>query len=1054
MASVGLAARHAKHDAPPPFEPALARALKWGKLWIVSRAGGGKGVEIRLLGELQVARDGRGIPLPASKKTRALLAYLAATAQPHSREKLCELLWPGPDDPRAALRWSLTKIRALLDDRTATRIVADRDRVELQPHGARIDLAEVRARLTSAPLELATDDLRDVAALFRGELLEGLDLADSYRFHEWLAAERESTRALRLKALGALIDRLAGDPELALRFARERVAIDPLSEPAHVAVVRLLAQLGNRRGALEQFDACSRILATELHAKPSPALLAARMMIQPATSPPAPISVAPPAPPPALPSVTPLLGRARECAAIASALATSSSPVLFFSGDPGIGKSRLLDELTARALSAGARVVRGRAYEAERVRPYGAWIDALRPIATGVSDDVLRADLAPLLPELGVPSASGDRTRLFDAVGRLLASLAPLVVILDDVQWLDEASAAQFHALARANLPGVVLACGARDGELPDNPQVLRLLRALGRDGRLDRFDLAPLDEDATTALARSVDPRVDVDRVRRESAGNPLFAIEVARALSSGAGAGEIPASLEGIIADRLARLDDAAREIVPWAAAFGHTFDLDVLARVTGLAAATLASGMEELERRGIVRALPGGAQYDFVHDLIRDGAYLRLSSPRRRLVHGQIARSLAASGYGDGSIAGDIAHHASLGGERELASRAYLAAGDRALRVFAHPDATRFADMGIDCAAHLPPDARIPLHIGLLRVKALSLPLSAERGPLATDLARAVSEAQGAGLHAEAAAGLHTLSILQNDAGDSDGARASTLRAVQIVQHADAQTKARQLCDTARCLALLEQEMPRAREMLREACAILGDDPRATLHFAWGQGLMNRFCGDVDEARTLIERAHRLARDAEDHWAACESLMELAQLELEVGDAPRALALCAELAPVAERMGEGSEVPVAEALDALARLAISDDGGARLERALARLREVDAKGMLAYALNFAAALDLARGDRAAARVRATEALQVAEVVGRSTQTVIARAVLGRAALADGDRPSAMRHLAALRDDVAAPLRVSARARAAALDLAAALGTPIEKGDHPWHT
>ena len=214
------------------------------------------------------------------------------------------------------------------------------------------------------------------------------------------------------------------------------------------------------------------------------------------------------------------------------------------------------------------------------------------------------------------------------------------------------------------------------------------------------------------------------------------------------------------------------------------------------------------------------------------------------------------------------------------------------------------------------------------------------------------------------------------------------------------------------------------------------------------------MNRFCGDVNEARTLIERAHRLARDAEDHWAACESLMELAQLELEVGDAPRALALCAELAPVAERMGEGSEVPVAEALDALARLAIGDDGGARLERALARLREVDAKGMLAYALNFAAALDLARGDRAAARVRATEALQVAEVVGRSTQTVIARAVLGRAALADGDRPSAMRHLAALRDDVAAPLRVSARARAAALDLAAALGTPIEKGDHPWHT
>jgi DNA-binding SARP family transcriptional activator len=147
-----------------------------------------KGVEIRLLGELEVARDGRVVPLPASKKTRALLAYLALTARPHLRQSLCELLWPGPDDPRAALRWSLTKIRPLVDERGTSRIVADRDRVEFEVAGARVDLADVRSCLASPPTDLETDALRDVAARFRGELLEGLDVPDAYRFQEWLTA--------------------------------------------------------------------------------------------------------------------------------------------------------------------------------------------------------------------------------------------------------------------------------------------------------------------------------------------------------------------------------------------------------------------------------------------------------------------------------------------------------------------------------------------------------------------------------------------------------------------------------------------------------------------------------------------------------------------------------------------------------------------------------------------------------------------------------------------------------------------------------------------------
>ena len=113
-------------------------------------------LEIRLLGEPEVVIDGQARALPASKKTRALLGYLVATARPQRRERLCELLWDGPDDPRAGLRWSLAKLRPLVDVGGVVRVVADRERVSFESHGAEIDLLTVSALgekgLSTAPL--------------------------------------------------------------------------------------------------------------------------------------------------------------------------------------------------------------------------------------------------------------------------------------------------------------------------------------------------------------------------------------------------------------------------------------------------------------------------------------------------------------------------------------------------------------------------------------------------------------------------------------------------------------------------------------------------------------------------------------------------------------------------------------------------------------------------------------------------------------------------------------------------------------------------------------
>jgi hypothetical protein len=194
-------------------------------------------------------------------------------------------------------------------------------------------------------------------------------------------------------------------------------------------------------------------------------------------------------------------------------------------------------------------------------------------------------------------------------------------------------------------------------------------------------------------------------------------------------------------------------------------------------------------------------------------------------------------------------------------------------------------------------------------------------------------------------------------------------------------------------------------------------------------------------------------RLAHQAEDHWAECEGMMTLVQIELDEGRPHRALSRCGELQRVAAKMGEGSEGPAAEALEALARVAAGEPEVARLDRALGLLREIDAKGMLAYILTHAASLDLAAGRTAAARERAQEALGAAQAVDRRTQVALARAVLGQAALAERDAVAATSHCDALRADVAEPLRLSAHARAAAFALADALGTRLE-GERPCLT
>ena len=290
-------------------------------------------LRIRLLGDLALQRNGVVVPLPPSRRTRALLGYLVATETAQSRSTLCDLLWEGPDDPRASLRWSLTKLRPLVDDAQAQRLQADRERVGFDALQCEVDTARVRRLLAGGIDAAPLAALEESATLLQGEFLDGLDLPACYRFHHWCMALRERHGTLRREVLTALVARLAPEPERALPFGRAMVAADPLAEAAHAALVRLLAAAGHYPEAERHYDWARELLRREVAlAAGGPldeAIHRARRGLReagvpPPTPLPQPVAVVPVptvSPSTDTPSASPLLGRSAELQAIDDVLA-------------------------------------------------------------------------------------------------------------------------------------------------------------------------------------------------------------------------------------------------------------------------------------------------------------------------------------------------------------------------------------------------------------------------------------------------------------------------------------------------------------------------------------------------------------------------------------------------------------------------------------------------------------------------------------------------------------------------------------------------------------
>ena len=302
-------------------------------------------------------------------------------------------------------------------------MLIDGETVALDPAPVDVDVVEFERQVaegTPAALERAV-------ALYRGELLEGLALQEA-PFEEWLLAERERLRELALEALAKLLhhQRTTGATEAALQTALRLLALDPLQEPVHRAVMRLYVQLGRRASALRQYQVCVGVLQRELGVEPETTTKQLYQEIlrqrpphatadveSPATAPAGPAE-APGPPEETLPRELPLVGREAEIRRLREALTEAwegHGQVVAVIGEAGVGKSRLLAEVAAEAVARGGRVLVGRCYEAEQILPFAPWVDALRAGRVDARHGGAREPRPSVADGAGAPPSRAGRSR-------------------------------------------------------------------------------------------------------------------------------------------------------------------------------------------------------------------------------------------------------------------------------------------------------------------------------------------------------------------------------------------------------------------------------------------------------------------------------------------------------------------------------------------------------------------------------------------------------------------------------------------------------------------
>jgi predicted ATPase len=416
-------------------------------------------------------------------------------------------------------------------------------------------------------------------------------------------------------------------------------------------------------------------------------------------------------PVPQLQKVRALVGRTMEWQQLTTAwqLALEGGPrVAVISGEPGIGKTRLADELYQSCVRDGYAAARSRCYAGQgqvSYAPVAEWLrsDAVRAGCTSLGPQEL-AELARLAPQIREQSAepeqrnpdqpsplteSWQRLRFYESLNAAFGkSRKPLLLFLDDMQWCDPDSFEWLNALLTSTAAAGVLVVGTvRAEETGREHPFTRFLLGLRQSGMVIEIPLAPLDAGETAELARLESAKAlesgSLGEIFRATRGNPLFVLESVRA-------GLQSTRVHAVIAARLSQLSAASYELAGLASVVGRPFSFELLEKATDWDESSVSQALDELWRRRIIESR-GASEYDFTHDLLREVACAELSLVRLRYLHRRVARGLTEVYKADvENWNGQIASHFEKAGMAEEAIEHYRRAAAYARQRYADTEA----------------------------------------------------------------------------------------------------------------------------------------------------------------------------------------------------------------------------------------------------------------------------------------------------------------------------------------------------------------------------
>jgi len=674
-------------------------------------------MDFRILGPLEVCDNERVLPLGGAKQ-RALLAILILHAnEVVSVERLLDDIW-GERQPASgakALHVYVSQLRKVIgDDRLLTR--APGYMLRLDPDELDVKrFQQLREQADTADPEEAGVLLREATSLWRGAPLA--DVA----YESFAQSEIARLEELRTSAIEERIDAdlaLGGHAELVGEL-EALVRDHPLRERLRGQLMLALYRSGRQAEALRVYQDARRALVEELGIEPGKFLRELHQTILRQD----PVLEIPAA---AEPPRTVFVGREEELSELLIGLdeAFAGHGRLFLLvGEPGIGKSRLADEVIAHARARGARILVGRCWEAGGAPAYWPWVEPLRTyvretdaVALGTQLRAGVANIAQIVPEVREhfpdlpkpPSleSEGARFRLFDAVAEFMRNASasqPIVLFLDDLHAADTASLLLLQFVARQLAESRLLVLGAyRDVDPTPGEPLAAMLADVAREPTTHRLSLGGLSRDEVTAYVELVAENIASSELatalHEQTEGNPLFLGETVRLLAreeSNARQGAIPQTIRDVITRRLGRLSPECNHLLTLASVLGREFSLGALELMSERPRESLLEVLDEATAERVVDEVPGAAgRLRFDHALIRETLYDDLPATRRVRFHARAGAALERLYFENAEPhLAELAHHfseAASAGNVGKAINYAQRAGDRAVSLLAFEEA----------------------------------------------------------------------------------------------------------------------------------------------------------------------------------------------------------------------------------------------------------------------------------------------------------------------------------------------------------------------------